>query len=184
MWLGTIAAVISSAIVGDMMGETFARCQIETSWLGTDRTVCDWNATYGLGGGFVAFVTLELLVIVGAFVASISGRLRESVPVKRKAAEESKVHQMEVLRKANGQIEPREFRPAVISALRDLGGRARAEDVMIRVSEMLPLKDEDKELASMGKSPNIYWKDQCHQSVAKLREEGVFMHWEESGHGW
>lgn len=175
MWLGTIAAFLAAAIVGYWLGVIFQTCDA--------RQWCEWNEGYALGGFIVAFVVLELLVIIAAFVASISGCLRESVPAKRKATGERRMRQMEVSRKANGQIEPREFRPAVISALRYLGGRARAEDVMIRVSEILPLTAEDKELASMGKSPNIYWKDQCHQTVAKLRDEGVLMHWEESGHG-
>ena len=176
MWLGTVAALFAAAIVGYWLGVIFQTCDT--------RQRCEWNEGYALGGFIVALVMLELLVIIAAFVASISGRLRESVPVKRKATGERRKCQMEVSRKVNGQIEPREFRPAVISALRYLDGRARAEEVMIRVSEILPLTAEDKELASMGKSPNIYWKDQCHQTVAKLREEGVLMHWEESGHGW
>ena len=75
--LGTLAAFISAAIVGNLLGTTFETCETRTGLFGNVRMVCDWNDSYGFGGSLVAFVTLEFLVMLNAFTASISERLGE-----------------------------------------------------------------------------------------------------------
>ena len=80
-WLGTVAAFIASAIVGYWLGVIFQTCDT--------RQWCEWNEGYALGGFIVAFVVLELLVIIAAFVASISERLPHVVPAQREATDVS-----------------------------------------------------------------------------------------------
>ena len=85
----------------------------------------------------------------------------------------------------NGRIERSEFKPAVVKALRDLGGRARAGNVIKRVEKTLPLTDADYErCGGTDDRPNIYYKDACHRVRRELVDDGVLLPEEEAGRGW
>lgn len=87
---------------------------------------------------------------------------------------------MSAHRREDGRIERSEFKPAVINALRDLSGRARARDVINRVAKTLPLTDPDYE--PYGSNP--YFQHMCHEARSKLIEDGVLLPEEDAGTGW
>lgn len=92
---------------------------------------------------------------------------------------------MDVRRRDDGRIERSEFKPAVIKALRDLGGRARAKEVINRVEKTLPLTDADYErYGGTNYSPNPYFQDMCHRARRELVDDGVLLPEEEAGRGW
>ena len=87
---------------------------------------------------------------------------------------------MNARRRDDGRIERSEFMLAVVNALRDLSGRARARDVINRVEKTLPLTDADYEL--YGSNP--YFQHMCHEARRKLVDDGVLLPEEDARTGW
>lgn len=87
---------------------------------------------------------------------------------------------MSVRRRDDGRIDRSEFKFAVVNALRDLSGRARAKDVINRVKNTLPLTDADYE--PYGSNP--YYQHMCHEARRELVDDDVLLSEEDAGTGW
>ena len=74
------------------------------------------------------------------------------------------------------------YRPAVMLALRQLGGRAQKRDVIERVAHILPLAEVDKE--QKGPKSHIHYHHQASTVRDDLVNEGLLKTWEAAGWGW
>jgi predicted transcriptional regulator len=74
------------------------------------------------------------------------------------------------------------YAPAVMLALRQLGGRARRRDVIELVARILPLADVDRK--QKGANSQIHYVYMTSKARQDLVEEGLLEPWEIAGRGW